>query len=188
MKLNKTLAWSFALMVLITALYRIIPGRQPGFAPQWAVALFAGAVIKDRKWALILPVLSMFISDVFYQVLHATGLSAIPGFYEGQWINYLLFASVTVFGFFIKKATISNVLLLSLIAPTYFFIVSNFLTWAGVGEFVEYPKTWSGLMSCYTIALPFYRWSLIATVVFSAILFGTYYLIRKNSMQAVTAQ
>ncbi len=187
MKLNKSIIWSLLLLVIVAALYRVIPNRAYGFAPQWAMALFAGAVIKDRKWALIIPVLSMFISDLLYQVLYANHLSVIPGFYAGQWINYLLFASVTFFGFLIKKATVQNVLIVSLIGPTYFFIVSNFLTWAGVGEFVEYPKTWSGLVACYTAALPFYRTSLIATVVFSAILFGSYYLLRKKATKTAVA-
>ena len=187
MKFNKTLAWTLILMILVTALYRILPGRQPGFAPQWAVALFAGATIKDRRWAILLPVFSMLISDILYQLLHISGLTAIPGFYQGQWINYLLFASVTGFGFFIKRITIQNVLLYSVIAPFYFFVVSNFLTWAGVGEYVEYPKTWSGLIACYTAAIPFFKWSVIATVLFSGILFGTYYLVRKSRTKAIVA-
>ncbi len=155
MKQNKSLIWSLVLMVVIASLYRVIPDRPYGFAPQWALALFGGAVIKDKKWAFIMPVLSMFISDLLYQGLFAAGLTPIKGFYEGQWINYLLFASVTVFGFFIKRITVLNVFLMSLVAPTYFFLVSNFLTWAGVGEYVEYPKTWEGLMACYAAALPF---------------------------------
>jgi hypothetical protein len=187
MKLNKSIIWSLLLLTVIAALYRIIPNRPWGFAPQWAMALFAGAVIKDKKWAFALPVLSMFISDLLYQVLYMNHLTPISGFYQGQWLNYILFASVVLVGFFIKKINVQNVFIASLIAPTYFFIVSNFLTWAGVGEFVEYPKTWSGLMSCYTLGLPFYKMSIIATLVFSAVLFGSYYLIRRNAAKPVTA-
>ena len=63
MKPSKNIVWSFVLLVIIAALYRIIPGRPFGFAPQWAMAIFAGAVIRDKKWAFIIPVLSMFVSD-----------------------------------------------------------------------------------------------------------------------------
>ncbi|MBS1932618.1 MAG: hypothetical protein JST96_01365 [Bacteroidetes bacterium] len=187
MKLNKSFIWSLLLLTVIAALYRVIPNRPWGFAPQLAMALFAGAVIRDKKWAVALPVLSMFVSDLLYQVLYAYHLTPISGFYKGQWINYILFASVVVVGFFVKKINVQNIFIASLIAPTYFFIVSNFLTWMGVGEFVEYPKTWGGLMSCYTLALPFYKMSIIATLVFSAVLFGSYYLIRKNSAKTVAA-
>jgi hypothetical protein len=187
MKVNKTILGTFVLLVAVSALYRIIPGRHPGFAPQWAIALFAGAIIKDKKWALIIPILSLFISDALYQLLYLYKLSDIQGFYKGQWINYLLFGSVTFFGFFIRRATPRNVLLLSLLAPTYFFLLSNFLTWAGVGEFEQYPKTISGLIACYGAGVPFYEYSLIATVLFSAFLFGSYLILKRSMSKPATA-
>src|SRR6201999_3633263 len=99
MKYNKSVLYTLLLLVVVAALYRVIPNRPFGFAPQLAMALFAGATIKDKKLALVVPVLSMFISDLLYQLLYINHLSAIPGFYSGQWINYLLFASVTFWGF-----------------------------------------------------------------------------------------
>lgn len=173
-------------MVALLSLYRIIPNRPFGFAPQWAIALFAGAIIKDKKLAFIVPVISMLLSDLLYQGLYVAGLSTIRGFYEGQWINYLLFASVTVFGVLIKKITVVNVVLMSLIAPTYFFLISNFLTWAGVGDYVQYLKTWDGLMASYTAGIPFYKGSLMATLLFSGVLFGIWYLIGKKQEKTVT--
>jgi hypothetical protein len=129
----------------------------------------------------------MFISDLIYQLLYVAGLSSIYGFYPDQWINYLLFTSVTVFGFFIKRATVGNVFLGSLAAPTYFFLISNFLVWMGVGGYNMYPKTWAGLMNCYAAGLPFYKNSVIATVVFSALLFGSWYFISRRSAKPAVA-
>ena len=54
MKINKSVVLSFILLVVIASLYRIMPGRPLGFAPQIAMALFGGAVIKDRK--LLTPI------------------------------------------------------------------------------------------------------------------------------------
>lgn len=182
MKLNKSLIWSLLLLTIVAALYRVIPGRPNGFAPQWAMAVFAGAVIKNKKWAFAMPVLSMLFSDIIYQVLYVNGLSSVQGFYEGQWQNYLLFALLVVIGFAVKKINALNVFIASLAAPTVYFILSNFAVWAssspnsGLGR----PKTFSGLMMCYTDAIPFYGTSLIATVVFSAILFGAYYFFSKK--------
>lgn len=189
MKLSKTIIWSFVLLILVAAIYRVIPGRPYGFAPQWAMAVFAGAIIKDKKFALIIPVLSMFFSDMFYQVLYASGLSDMQGFYEGQWQNYILFGSLTFVGFFIKKINIVSVLLASVAAPTIYFILSNLILWAGwtgtrgLGR----PKTWDGLVLCYNDALPFYRTSVISTIVFSAILFGSFFIISRNSTKVVSA-
>jgi len=180
MKSSYKIIWSFLLLVVIAALYRIIPGRPYGFAPQWAMTVFAGAVIKDKKWAFIIPVLSMFISDLFYQVLYIGGFSSIPGFYEGQWQNYLLFILLVFVGFAVKKLNVLQIAAASLAAPSLYFIVSNFLLWAsnGTTRGLDRPKTFNGLMLCYSDGIPFYLTSLLATLVFSAILFGTYAFIR----------
>jgi hypothetical protein len=187
MKLNKNMVASLILLVLVASLYRIIPGRPYGFAPQWAMAIFAGAVIRDKKLAMILPVLSMFFSDMFYQILYSNGLSDIPGFYEGQWQNYILFGLLTFIGFQIRKLNVLNILLASLAAPTVYFILSNLILWAGWSgtRGLGRPKTWTGLMQCYNDALPFYRTSLFATVIFSALLFGSYFLISRNAERKV---
>ena len=188
MKLNKTIVWSLVLMVIIASIYRVIPGRPYGFAPQWAMAVFAGAVIKDKKWAFIIPVLSMFISDLLYQILYIDGVSSLPGFYEGQWQNYILFGLLPIVGMAIKKVNVTNIFIASLAAPTIYFILSNFILWAGTGtRGYGRPKTFDGLLLCYNDALPFYRTSLIATAIFSAILFGSYFLIRRNSFKTVSA-
>ncbi|MFT3827579.1 MAG: hypothetical protein QM731_26895 [Chitinophagaceae bacterium] len=187
MNTNKKLIWSMVLMVVLATIVRLIPGRPGNFAPQWAIAIFGGAVIKDKRYAFIIPVLSMLISDLIFQGLYVAGLSSVQGFYRGQVINCLLFGTVALFGYLIKKIDVVSVGVVSLLAPTYFFIVSNFLTWAGVGEYVEYSKDWKGLMECYTAAFPFYLNSLIATVLFSGMLFGAWYLINRPSAKRAIA-
>jgi hypothetical protein len=182
MKHTKTLIWSFILLVFIAAIYRIIPGRPYGFAPQWAMAIFAGAVIKNRKWALIMPVLSMFISDLLYQLLYMGGLTDMAGFYSGQWQNYILFALLVFIGFAIKKYNVLNIATASLTAPIVYFLFSNFIVWSGWDgtRGLGRPKTWDGLLMCYTDGIPFLLNSVFATLVFSAILFGSLTLIRKS--------
>lgn len=180
MKINKPLVISLVLMVLVSALYRILPNRPMGFAPQLAIGLFSGALfVKDKKWAFALPLFSMFLSDLLYEFLYQNGMSTIKGFYDGQWVNYLLFAGLTCFGFLISKNKVSNVIVAALAAPTTYFLISNFLVWASDRGFgLNRPKTFNGLLLTYNDALPFFRNSLMATVVFSAVLFGTYYLAK----------
>lgn len=189
MKTTKSIISSLILLIVVAAVYRSIPGRQMGFAPQIAMALFAGAVIKDRKWAIIFPVLSMFLSDLLYYFLYNAGLTDIPGFYEGQWQNYLLFGVLVFIGFLIKKINVVTIALGSLAGAIIYFLTSNFVVWAGwqgtrgLGR----PKTWDGLMMCYHDGLPFFKNSVYATLLFSAILFGAYYLINRKSFQAKAA-
>lgn len=181
MKMNKSIAWSLVLLIVVAAVYRIIPNRPWGFAPQLAMALFAGAMIKDRKWAFALPIFSIFISDVLFEVLYRNGLSEIRGFYGGQVTNYILFAGATGIGFLMKRVSAIRVLLFSVFSATAYFLASNFLVWMSGGGYSR-PKTFSGLIQCYTDALPFYRGSLIASVFFSVVLFGGYYLLNRPAL------
>jgi hypothetical protein len=185
MKLYKTIVLSLIIMVIVCSVYRIVPGRPYGFAPQWAMAIFAGAVIRDRKWAFIIPVLSMFLSDLLYQALYNAGISTMPGFYVGQWQNYILFGLLALVGMAMKKINVKNILVASLAAPTIYFFLSNFLIWESGAGYAR-AKTASGLMQCYTDGLPFYGVSLAATIVFSALLFGSFMLIRKSALQTAS--
>jgi len=183
MKITKQVVVSFILLVIIASLYRIMPGRPYGFAPQMAMAIFGGAVIKDKKLAFLLPLLSMFISDALYEILYRNGVGNMRGFYEGQITNYILFASMTIFGFLIRKINVAKVILASLAAPTAFFLLSNFFVWLSSSPDAGYarPKTFNGLLMCFNDGLPFYPWSVASTLIFSAILFGGYYLFTRNS-------
>jgi uncharacterized protein DUF6580 len=191
MKIDKSTITSFVLLLLIASLYRVVPNRPFGFAPQWAMAIFGGAVIKDKKLSFLLPLLSLFISDLIYQILYKNGLTPIAGFYSGQVINYILFALVTVIGFWVKKENVRSIFYGSFFGATFFFIVSNFFVWISGLDINNqpYPKSLSGLLYCYQQGLPFYQNCVFATLIFSAILFGGYYLINKYviSKRAVVA-
>jgi len=177
-------------LIIMAALYRIVPGRPLGFAPQIAMALFGGAAIKDKKWAFALPIFSMFLSDLLFQGLFSAGLSSTYGFYDGQLLNYCLFALMVVIGFAIKKINLVNVVAASLTAPTLFFLLSNFITWSGMAgglRGLNRPLSFPGLLLAYNDGLPFYKGALMATLFFSTLLFGGYYLLTKKTTAPVQA-
>jgi hypothetical protein len=186
MKLNKSNLVILVFLVVAAALYRAWDGRPFGFAPQIAMALFAGAVCRDKRFAFLFPVLSMLVSDLLYQFLYLQGLSNIKGFYGGLWQNYLLIASVTIIGFYITHNKPLQIIAGSLIGAVYYFILSNFLVWIGGGLNINnqpYEKSFAGLMECFTAALPFFRWSVISTLFFNGVFFGGYYLLGKNFLK-----
>lgn len=156
MKLNRSVIIICVLSLLAAALYRLIPNKPEGFAPQMAMALLGGALIKDRKWAFILPLFSLFISDLSFYILHENGLSDKLGFYDGQWVVYLAFLAITCFGFLMKKVNILNVVIFSVIGSVFFFLITNYITWQ-VGQGLGRPKTFEGLMLCYGDGITFYR-------------------------------
>jgi hypothetical protein len=154
-----------------------------------AMALFAGAMVKDRRLAFLLPLLSMLFSDALYHVLFVNGMTEIKGVYGGQWLNYLLIAGVTLFGFLLKKITALRVTLFSVSGSLIFFLASNFTVWAGGGGFSR-PKTFEGLLMCYSDGLAFYRDYgivkgfygnlFIGDLFFCALLFGTFFLLQRS--------
>ena len=119
MKISRSIIAPLVLTILASALYRIMPNRPMGFAPQIAIALFSGALcVKNKKWAFAMPLVSMFISDLFFEVLYMNHLTDYQGFYSGQWLNYILIAGLAAFGFLIQtkaqsvmSATVASVLL-----------------------------------------------------------------------------
>ena len=186
MKLNKSNLLILFILILACALYRVWDSRPMGFAPQIAMALFAGSVSKDKRFAFLFPILSLFISDLLYQFLYTQGLTTIKGFYGGQLLNYLLIASVTIIGFFINKNKIGQIFVGSLAGAGYFFLASNFAVWVGGGLGINnqpYPRTFNGLLLSYSEALPFFKWSVISTLVFNGIFFGSFYLLGKSILK-----
>ena len=186
MKLNRSNLLILFILILACALYRVWDSRPGGFAPQIAMALFAGSISKDKRFAFLFPILSLLISDLIYQVLYTQGLSTIKGFYSGQWQNYLLIASITIIGFFINKNKIGQIFIGSLAGAVYFFLISNFMVWIGGGWDINnqpYPRSFSGLMLCYSEALPFFKWSVVSTLIFNGVFFGSFYLLGKSVLK-----
>lgn len=173
MKLNRSVLLAFALLVILGSVSRVL-----GFAPQIAMALFGGAVIRDKRLAFVLPLLSMFISDLLFQVLYTYGVTEYGGFYDGQITNYILLAGLTCVGFWIKGLNWARIAAGTVAAPAIYFLLSNFLVWFSGGG-LHRPMNFSGLMMCYNDAAPFFRSGLANTVVFSVMLFGGYHLLNR---------
>jgi len=187
MKNKNTTVLVFVLLVIAAALYRVWDNRPLGFAPQCAMALFAGSVIKDKRFSFLVPIFSMLVSDALYQFLYTRGLTDIRGFYQGQWVNYVLFTLLTIIGFFINRNNIGSILLGSLAGVLFFYVFSNFLDWLGGGLDINnkpYPKTPGGLAQCYIAGLPFLRGNAWATLVFNSLFFGCYHLYTRYIVKA----
>lgn len=146
------------LFVLIAALCRLIP-HLPNVTPMTAMALFSGVYFTNKKLAIIIPLSAMFISDMFI------GFSMISIFV------YLAFIGVTFIGMVSKKMRLSTVLVSSL----SFFVITNFGVWI-----LNYPKSFEGLVACYTLAVPFFRNSLLGDLFFSAVMYYSFEFVSKK--------
>lgn len=181
MKITKPVLLAFILLIIVGSLCRVA-----GFAPQIAMAVFGAAVIRDKKLALLLPLVSMLLSDLLYEVLFRYGYAPYGGFYEGQITNYVLILTTAVFGFWAANLRPARIVAATLAAPTFYFFLSNLMVWMGGGGFNR-PKTFDGLLMCFNDAVPFFRNGLVTTIVTSAFLFGGYFLVRQLSLRKQTA-
>jgi hypothetical protein len=157
-----------------------------GFSPVIAIALFSGMTIKQRSLVFILPLLSLLISDAVIQFLYEQGAFPYAGFYSGQWKNYLIILlCATLIGWLIKGKNYRSLLLAGIIAPSVFFLVSNFNVWLNAQ--VVYSRDINGLMNCYAAGLPFYKNALIGTLVFLPTILVIYNYLTKQKASLIVA-
>ncbi len=184
MKINgRLILFTIILIALQTACKLLFAPRLEwsGFSPFIAIALFSGFIIKERNMSFLLPLLALFISDAIIHVLYLNSQFDFAGFYAGQWKNYLLLLAVTLIGWLAKGRNYQSLLGGVIAGPLVYFLVSNFLVWTG--SHVTYTKDFSGLMNCYEAGLPFYRNSLIATLLFLPVILLLYnYLTKKKAV------
>ena len=64
----------------------------------------------------------------------------------------------------------------SITGAVLFFIITNF----GVWSLGSYGYTYNGFIMCYTLALPFFAYSFISTLIFSAFIEIIYFCYQKN--------
>ena len=137
---------------VILALSRIIP-HPPNFTPILASAIMAPMLIKDRWFGIAIPIVAMFISDV------------IIGFHTYQFVIYF-----SIFVIALVSPMRKNYVSLGIMAiggSVWFFISTNFAVWI-IWDY--YPITIEGLITSYTMAIPFFKNTLISTCLFTGLL------------------
>lgn len=161
--MNRTRFAFITLIILAAITSRFIP-HPPNFTPIAGIALFGGAYYSDKKLALIIPLLAMFLSDLFI------------GFHSLMLFVYLSFAIITFLGFLLReKISVLKLASITIAGSVIFFIITNFAVWL-VGNM--YPKTILGLINCYTAAIPFFKNSLVGDLFYTAILFSMFEILK----------
>jgi len=173
-----------ATMILLAALSRLIP-HPHNFSPIGGMALFGAAYFTKRQWAFIVPLVSMWISDLaLNNIVYGAYFDHFVWFYSGSLFTYGAFALIVLLGIFaLKKVQIHNLVLSALGASVIFFIVSNFGVWFSG---VMYPKDLNGLVACYVAGIPFFQNTVFGDLFYSAVMFGAFELsVRKVPRLAV---
>jgi hypothetical protein len=154
------------LMIAIAAALRIAP-HPWNFNPIGAMALFSGAVLKDRRLAFIFPLVALLAGDVFI------GLYAI----KMMLVVYSSFAVSVAIGLWLRdRRSIGPISAATLAGAIQFFVIVDLAVWA-FGS--TYPHTREGLLACYVAAVPYF-WNMLAgDAVYAALLFGGFALAER---------
>jgi len=153
-------------MIVLAAALRIAP-HPWNFTPIGAMALFSGAVLRDRRLAFIFSLLALFVGDCFV------------GFHKLMPVVYASFLVNVAIGLYLRNhRTVGRISALVLLGAIQFFIVTNFAVWA-YGTF--YQRTASGLVACYVAGIPYFWNTLAGDAVYATVLFGGFALAERLS-------
>ena len=171
-----------ALMILSAGAWRLLisAGHSPltNFTPIGAMALFGGCYFTDKWKAFMLPLLTLWLSDLllsYFIYYHEW-----KWFYDGFLWTYGSFALMVIIGNYIKKVTIRNVVLAGLTAAIVHWAITDFGVWLDVNI---YPKNVQGFIACYVAAIPYIKNMLIGNLVFGAIMFGSFEYVQNKFPQ-----
>ncbi len=148
--------------------------------PLLAIGLYGA--YKFRRFAfmaLLIPLMAMFMSDLFINPAMLGGGAFI---YPGMAFNYLAILGVVFLGFqfFRSRRRLPGRVVLSGVSGSFlFFLVSN------LGVYLSgtmYPLTGGGLVACYIAGLPFLVNHLLATLFWGGLLFGADALVSKRKV------
>jgi len=167
------------LIIVVAAALRLASfsgiGPLTVFTPVGAMALFGGAYFKGNVKPFLLPLLTLFISDLFVSFLIFPEMR-VGLLYSGWYWTYLAFALITLAGrYFIRQINVRNVVTAVVAATVIHWLVAN------VGMCVQENNFTMALyaqklMSSVTYELRF----LAGTGVFSVIMFGGFELLQKR--------
>jgi len=148
--------------ILIGTLSRLLP-HPANITAVGGLALFSGAHLPLKKAAIIL-LATMFVSDIFL------------GFHSVMWATYVSILMAVGIGRVMQaRRSIARIAVLIFVSSLLFYLITNFAVWFAPNFL--YPKTVSGLIECYIMALPFFRNSLLGDFFYTAVFFGGYEMV-----------
>jgi uncharacterized protein DUF6580 len=186
----------FALIFLAAAL-RLAP-HPWNFTPVGAIALFAGATVRDRRLAFLFPLLVMFATDAIMGFNKLT-----PLVYASFLVSVLIGRSVVGARFSASnvgaglqpgqrakrdsdsqtesptnrtKRVWPQIAAATFLGSLQFFLITNFGAWAFLNT---YPRTGAGLAACYIAGIPLFWNTLAGDAVYSTLLFGAFALAER---------
>jgi Family of unknown function (DUF6580) len=154
-------------IILFAAAARIAP-HPWNFTPVGAMALFSGAMLRERRMAFGVPLAAMLLGDAvtgFHVLMPVVYGSFLLSVWIGRWLR--------------PSRTIGRVTAATLAGAAQFFLITNFALWLVPGLGL-YPKTLGGLLACYLAGIPFFWNTLAGDALYASLLFGGYAIAERR--------
>jgi hypothetical protein len=147
------MSWKWLVaIIMFLALSRCLP-HPPNFTPLAAMSLLSGAFLRDWRLALIIPLGAMLLSDLYL------------GLHNSMLFVYVAMAAIVIFSRYgLQRVSFFRLTLASALSAVWFFLLTNFGAWLG-NEI--YAPTMNGLMQAYVAGIPFFRNTLLSSVLFT---------------------
>jgi len=153
-----------ATTIVLAAVLRILP-HPWNLTPVGAMALFSGAMFRNRWIAYVVPLAGLLAGDVFV------------GFHKLMLIVYGSIAISIAIGMWLgENKTAVRIGGAVFIGALQFFVITNFAMWA-IGGF--YSKTAAGLLNCFVAGVPFFWNTLAGDAMYAGVFFGGFALAEK---------
>jgi hypothetical protein len=153
-----------AVMIILAAVVRILP-HPWNFTPIGAMAIFSGAMFRDRRIAFLFPLVALFAGDLFvgiHRLIPIVYASFLVSVFIGTWLA--------------NRRGVLRIGGAVFLGALQFFLVTNFAVWQLFGT---YPNTPAGLAACYIAGLPLFGNTLAGDAVYSTLFFGIFALAEK---------
>jgi len=148
------------ILIFLQTLSRFLP-HPANFTPVGAVSIFATKKYGWKKAAGI-TLISMIISDIFL------GFGWYSVFVYLGSLSYILFEKI-----FTQKKF--SPVISAVLGSLSFFAITNLAVWLGPW----YTHDLAGFTKCFTLAVPFYKNTILGDLTFTAALFALDYMVGK---------
>ena len=153
-----------AVMIILAAAVRILP-HPWNFTPIGAMAIFSGAMFRDRRVAFLFPLVALFAGDLFvgfHRLMPVVYASFLLSVFIGTWVE--------------DRRSVLRIGGAVFLGALQFFLVTNFAVWQLFGT---YPHTPAGLIACYIGGLSLFGNTLASDAIYATLFFGIFALAEK---------
>jgi hypothetical protein len=164
------------LMIILAAAARFIhldnQNVWANFTPVGAVSLFGGAYFTDKKKAYLVPLITLFLSDLLINYLY---FHKFVWFYSSAIWVYISFVAMVYIGTLLPKINVVNVILASFGAVLIHWLLTDINPWL-YGNL--YDRSIMGYFQSLFAAIPFERSWLMGNLIYGFVLFGGFELAK----------